>query len=248
MNDIPATIQNMLIAPWMSGLCLVAVLVVIAFLNRPLLRDIAQDPSRFWRVTARVSLLLLIASLVWVTLLDNWLQLSAEPYRLSRSWESQRVVFDPVAPEIRIASVTLLLATAVGLAALFARHAGGYVSQLGFLVMATVAWIPLFIFQQRLNLLVLDAVEASSSWSGLAGITAFWTLRTAFGLLSIAATMMIVTFLLAPVVTLILDLLRLRVPGTTTEADPFFAALKDRSDGYDDGSIRRYWRPIRRPM
>jgi hypothetical protein len=248
MNELPDSILNILVTPWMSGVSLGVVLLAIASQNRPFLRDVAQDSSRFWRVTARVSLSLLVASLIWVTLLDNWLQLSAEPYRLSRSWESQRVVFDPVATEIRIVSVALLLATAVGLAALFARHAGGYVAQMCILIVATVAWIPLFIFQQRLNLLVLDAVESSTSWGGFAGIVAFWTLRTAFGLLSIAASAFVVTFLIAPVVTLILDLLRLRIAGTTTEADPFFAALKDRSDGYDDASIKSHWRPIRRPL
>lgn len=248
MHDLPATIQGIMISPPTTGAILGAVLLVIAALNRPFLRDIAQDPSRFWRISARMTLGLLIASLVWVTLLDNWLQLSGEPYRLSRSWESQRVVFDPVATGIRIVSIALLLATAVGLAALFARHVGGYAVQLGILVVATVAWIPLFIFQQRLNLLVLDAVESSSSWGGLAGITAFWTLRTAFGILSIGATALILTFLIAPFVTLVLDLAGLRVMRATTEADPFFAALEDRSGGYNDAPLKSHWRPIRRPL
>ncbi len=248
MTELPVSIQNILVAPWMTGLSLIAVLLLIARLNRAFVRDIARDSSRFWRVTAFMTLALLGVSLIWVTLLDNWLQLSGEPYRLSRSWESQRVVFDPVATEIRTVSIALLLATAIGLAALFARHAGGYALQLGILIMATVAWIPLFIFQQRLNLLVIDAVESSSSWAGLAGITAFWVLRTAFGLLSIVATALTVTFLIAPFLTIILDLLRLRVESTTTEADTFFTALEDRSGGYDDVPVKSHWRPIRRPM
>ncbi len=247
MRDLPVTLQEMMISPPAIGVCLGVVLLLIALQNRPFLRDVAQDSSPFWRIVARSSLALLIVSLLWVTLFDNWLQLGGEPYRLSRSWEAQRVVFDPVATGVRIVSFALLVSTAIGLAALFARHVGGYALQLGILIMATVAWIPLFIFQQRLNLLVLDAVESSTSWAGLAGIAAFWTLRTAFGLLSITATALIVTFLIAPFVTLALDLLRLRVAGTTREADSFFAALEDRSDGYDDVPLKTQRRPIRRP-
>ncbi|MBA2247819.1 MAG: hypothetical protein H0W23_06795, partial [Chloroflexia bacterium] len=101
MTELPVSIQNMMVAPWMTGLSLIAVLLLIARLNRPFLRDITRDSSRFWRVTAFMTLALLGVSLIWVTLLDNWLQLSGEPYRLSRSWESQRVGFDPGATAIR---------------------------------------------------------------------------------------------------------------------------------------------------
>lgn len=247
MNDVPTYIERGLLAPQTVGAILAAVLAIAALRNRPVLRDVFEDPDRFWRVAARGTLGMLAITLTWVTLLDNWLQLSGEPYRLSRPWEYQRVVFDPVGPDIRFVSVVLLVTTAVGLAALFARHLGGYLLQVGMLIVVTVAWIPVFVFQQRLNLLVIDAAESSASWSGVAGIMAFWILRTGFGLFSIAATWLIVTFLIAPVITLILDLLRLRFPRTTSEADPFFAALEDRSDAYDNVPLKSLWRPIRRP-
>jgi len=247
MNEIPSYIELVLLAPQAIGAILAALLVMITLRNRPIVRDVFEDPDRFWRATARVTLGILAFTLTWVTLLDNWLQLSGEPYRLSRPWESQRVVFDPVANEIRIVSVALLVATAFGLAALFARHLGGYLLQVGMLIMVTVAWMPLFIFQQRLNLLVINAAESSSSWSAVAGFLAFWILRTGFGLFSVAATWLIVTFLISPFVTLALDMLRLRSQRTTDDADQFFAALEDRSDSYDDAPLKSQWRPIRRP-
>lgn len=248
MNEIPRYVEQAMLAPQATGTVLATVLVMIAMRNRPFVRDVFDDPDRFWRVVARITLGMLTVTLSWITLLDNWLQLSGEPYRLSRPWESQRVVFDPVASDIRTVSIALLLLTAVGLAALFARHIGGYLLQVGMLIVMTVAWMPAFIFQQRLNLLVIDAAESTSSWSRLAGIMAFWLLRTGFGLLAIAASWLIVTFLIAPLVTLMLDVSRLRVPQATDEADSFFAALEDRSVAYDDPPLRSLWRPIRPPV
>jgi hypothetical protein len=248
MSQLPGYVERAMLASQTIGAILAVVLVMIALRNRPFIRDVFADPDRFWRMAAKVTLGILATTLTWITLVDNWLQLSSEPYRLSRPWDYQRVVFDPVSPDIRFVSVGLLVATAIGMAALFARHIGGYLLQAGMLIVVTVAWIPLFIFQQRLNLLVIDAAESSTSWSGVAGIMAFWIPRTGFGLLSIAATWLIVTFLIAPVVTLMLDLLRLRVSRTTHEADPFFAALGNRSDAYGDVPLKSHWRPIRRPV
>ena len=247
MNNLPASIESAMLAPHTTGAILVVILVLIVMQNRPFLRDVFEDSDRFWRFAARLALAMLAATLTWVTLFDNWAQISGEPYRLSRPWASQRAVFEPVASGVRMVSVALLGSTAFALAALFARHVGGYLFQIGMLIVMTVAWIPLFIFQQRLNLLVLDAAEASSSWAGLAGFTAFWVLRTGFGMLFIAATWLIAVFLIAPVVTLMLDVLGLRIPRATSDADPFFTAIENRSDGYDDVPLKAHWRPIRRP-
>lgn len=247
MDEFQAQIEQALLTPQAIGAIFATVLAMAGLRNRTFVRDVFADPDRFWRLAARITIGLLTITLAWITLLDNWLQLAGEPYRLSRPWESQRVVFDPVAGEIRTISVALLLMTATGLAALFARHIGGYLLQIGMLIMVTVAWMPLFIFQQRLNLLVIDAAESSASWASIAGFAAFWFLRTGFGILTIATSWLIVTFLIAPLVTLVLDVARLRFPRTTDEADPFFAALEERSDTYDDVSLKSLWRPIRRP-
>lgn len=247
MLDMAKETGQMLLAPQATGLVLAAVFLAIAIRNRSSLRDMRQDTERFWRFMAGAGIGLVAITLVWIGLFDNWLQLAAEPYRLSRPWASQRVVLEPVGTDVRLVSLFLLVCSSIALGALFARHVGGYLLQVGMLIVVLVAWMPTFIFQQRLNLLVIDASEAASSWMGLGGLTAFWILRTSFGILSIATTWLIATFLLAPFVTLILDVLHLRFSRATHVADTFFAALEDRSDEQEDVPLKSLWRPIRRP-
>src|SRR5215207_11218700 len=119
-------VQTFLAGNHALGLALVIVLVAIAARNRPFVRELARDPAGFWRVLARVALVLTGAFIVWTTLFDNWRQLIGEPYRLSREWASQRVEVDPTPESLRTVSYVLLALSLVGVACLFARHVGAY--------------------------------------------------------------------------------------------------------------------------
>lgn len=247
MIEIANRAEVAMISSLAFGIALMFVVAVVAWANRPFLRDVVSDGDRLWRILARVSAALTVMSLIWVGVLDNWFQLVAEPFRLSRRWESQRVVVDAIDSEVRIVTGVLLGSLLITGAALFARHIGGYVLQAALLIVGVATWIPLFIVQQRADVMVIDGVSASDHWSAFAGIAAFWILRTTSGIAIVASTLMIGMMLIAPVVTLVLDLADLRYPRATRDADAFFAVVQRHADDHPDVPLRDRWRPIRQP-
>ncbi len=247
MIDIASHIEIALISPLAFGIMLMLFVAIVAWVNRPFIRDVAADGDRFWRILARATAALTVGSLLWVGVFDNWFQLVAEPFRLSRRWASQRVVIDPIGSEIRIVTGVLLASLLLLGAALFARHIGGYLLQVALLIIGVATWIPLFIIQQRAEVMVIDGVSASETWSAFAGITGFWLLRTALGITIVSSTLMVGMMLIAPVVTLLLDLTGLRYSRTTREADAFFAAVQTHAKDHQDVPLRDRWRPIRQP-
>jgi hypothetical protein len=68
------------------------------------------------------------------------------------------------------------------------------------------------------------------------------------GLASLLASYLFALMLIAPIVTLVLDLLRLRVPRVTAEAQPFFAALGQHASQREEVSLQARRRPIRRSV
>lgn len=247
MVPIANRVEVALMSSQMFGIAVMVAAAILAWANRSALRDAAADSDRAWRILARIGGALATVTLVWVTLFDRWPQIVAEPYRLSRRWESQRVVFDPVAPEVRLVTSVLIGALLIAGAALFARHIGGYLMQFGLLILGAAVWIPLFIIQQRADVMVIDGVSASEHWGEFAGVGAFWLLRTALGVAIVAATLLIGLMLTAPVVTLALDLADWRFPRATAEADPFFQQLQHHAREHEDVPLRDRWRPIRQP-
>src|SRR5680860_940644 len=203
MTNFVELIKSARLARESAGVVLLTMCALGVVLNRGFFRDVWNDHSRFWRLMARIGAVLALTTLAWVSLFDDWLQLVAEPYRLSMPWDYQRVVYDPVAPEIRAVGSVLLVAMLTALACLFARHVGGYLLQLGTLVLSALVWMPLFIMNQRLTAMVLIALVA----------------------------------------TLLLDLLKLREPRITHEADGFFSELGRRADQREDVSLKAIWRP-----
>ena len=163
-------------------------------------------------------------------------------------WDYQRVVYAPVDPTIRGIGVVLLVATPVAIACLFARHVGGYFLQIGTLALSAIVWMPLFIINQRLNAMVVQGAEASETLPEVLGLSAFWVLRIGLGALTIGATLMTGTMLIALVTTLLLDLLGLRKHRVTHEADGFFSELGRRADQREDIPLKMLWRPIQRPL
>lgn len=248
MHELADVIKSLLLAREAIGVVLILSCLALVYANRPTLRDAWRDPSRFWRVMARLGAALAIAALAWVATFDDWLQLVAEPYRLSMPWAYQRVVFDPIDPTVRAVSVGLIVAMLAALACLFARHIGGYGLQIVTLALSALIWMPIFIMNQRLNAMIVQGAEASETLPEVLGLSAFWVLRMMLGVLTIGATLMTGMMLLALVATVILDLMGLRQQRITHEADGFFGELGRRSSEYEDVPLKALWRPIRRPL
>ncbi len=247
MVDIANRIEIALISPLAFGVALALVVALVARANRSSLREVASDSDRLWRILARMGAALTALSLLWVSLFDNWFQLIAEPFRLTRRWESQRTVFDPVATEVRLVTGVLLGLLVIVGAALFARHVGGYLAQVAFLIVGTATWLPLFIVQQRAEVMVIDGVSASEHWAAFAGVGAFWILSTVLGIAIVCSSLMTCLMLVAPLVTLLLDLTGLRHPRTTREADPFFTVVQSHARDHEEVSLKDLWKPIRQP-
>lgn len=237
---------EMMLGNLAMGLALIAVLTVIAISRRHMVGALFEETDRFWHSVLVGCVLVAGGMIGWITFRDSWLQLVTEPYRLSQRWEYQRTLFDPVASDQRQITLMLSLIAAVLVAALFARYVGGYALQLGFLIISIFGWFALFIFRQRFDMIVNTIPKSDDvTLVDIAGFTGFWLLRTSLGIVSIAFTAMVIVFTIAPLVTVVLDLLKIRTPRITNEAKGFFAALERTAAGYDDTPLAARWKPIR---
>lgn len=248
MNNFSDHILNAILSRQAAGVVLILACAALLVANRPFIREVRFDQSRFWRVMARLAAITGAATLVWTTLFDDWLQIIAEPYRLSMKWNYQRVVLDPVDPALRAVSVALIGLTLLWLACLFARHIGGYMLQVGTLIIGALLWIPLYVMNQRMNAMVVQGAESAGTLPETLGLAAFWVVRMVLGVLTIAATLLPVMMVIALVATVLLDLFKMRIPPATTEADGFFSELGRRATQREDIPLSHFWRPIRRPL
>ena len=214
------------------GLALLIAVVLLARPNRSFLRDAAHDPERLWRGVAGVALGFSLACWGWITAVDDWRRLIDLPYRVVQRYPSAREESASTPEALRLVTVVLLVASLVPVAGLVARHVGGYGVQLALLIGTAMFWPPLYLLRRRLDF-DLDLAstfggELTSPGAAIA-YTVFlfgaWILAIATILISYLALLMVV----APPVTLFLDLVRRRRPRTTAEATPFFAALGDRA-------------------
>ena len=247
MSALAEAIHAAIVSRQSVGIILILAIALVLAANRGFVRDVADDPAPGWRALVRFAAMIGMVSLVWVTVFDDWLQLVVEPYRLSLKWEYQRVLLSPIEAEIRITSVVLIGVTLLAIAFLAARHMGGYLMQVGVLLVSTLAWIPLFIMNQRVNALVIQGAEADASVLDVLGLALFWIVRMMLGVVTIAMSAAAVTMLMSLVATVILDLLRAREPRVTREADAFFGSISSRVGDNPDTPIHSYWKPIRRP-
>jgi hypothetical protein len=248
VNNLSDNILNAILSRQAAGVVLTLFVLALLVINRPFVREVRFDQSRFWRVIARLAAVTGAATLLWTTLFDDWLQLIAEPYRLSMKWNYQRVVFDPVDPAIRTVSVALIALTLIWLACLFARHIGGYLLQVGTLIIGALLWIPLYVMNQRMNAMVVQGAESAETLPETLGLTAFWIVRMALGVMTIGATLLPAMMVIALIATILLDLFKLREPPATSEADGFFSELGRRATQREDIPLKYFWRPIRRPL
>jgi hypothetical protein len=235
---------DVLLSNFMMGTAICAVLLLCGWSQRSNLSIVFAEPERGWRRLARIWGSLMIVLIVWVTLRDNWLQLVTEPYRLSQQWDSERVVMQPVARQWREISLALVALSLIPAAALFARHIGGYILQVALLVVALCAWFPVFIFRQRLDLVVNTAPESSGSLTGAMSFVVFWVLRTLLGIASVMTTWAILVLLIAPLVTFVLDRMNWRAPRISGEASGFYAALGANAAEHADVQLSQLWKPI----
>lgn len=212
------------------GLVLAAVLFALWRRNRSFARELTDDPDHAWRLVPRLAAVCVALLIGWVSLLDNWRQLTAIPFRATRQFPSERILIDPPSDAVRAATFALLVVTLILAASLIARHIGGYVLQALLAAGTMVAWLPLFVIQQRFNINL--AMGFDGSWTSPADIAAygaFVILAWALDLGLIAVSFAFLASLTAIPVTLLLDLLRIRRPRITTEAQPFFNAIGGRA-------------------
>jgi hypothetical protein len=224
------TIDGAIASNQALGIVLVAFMAIVQLRNRSYVREITSDPDRGWRQISRFATLSVAVLIVWVSLFDNWRQLTAIPFRSTRQWESQRVQFDPPSDNIRAVTLALLAIALVLTACLFARHIGGYLLQIVLAVGAAFAWLPFFVIRQHFTLDL--AMGFGGSWTSptdVVSYVAFVALSSAFDIGLIAVSFAALVGLTAIPVTLVLDLLRLRHPRVTTEAQPFFNAIGGRT-------------------
>ena len=247
MHPISETLQSGILSRQAVGVALILTVILPLYVNRSLFRDIGQDPATGWRVAAWVASAVTALTLAWVTLFDDWLQLVVEPYRHSMRWDYQRIQFDPVSPTFRAVSVVMLTGMVLLLAMLVARHVSGYAFQIGALLVSVLAWIPMFILNQRLNALIVQGAADNASFGEVAGLAAFWIVRLGLGVAMVAVSIAAVTLVASLVLSAVLDLARAREPRTSQEADEFFASLHQRAEDTPDRAIQSYWRPIERP-
>ena len=248
MNDLLPHAEDLLINRRVFGLAMLLALALVIATSRFFLRDVLTDSSSGWRRIAQIWLIATCGFALWTSLFDDWLQLVGEPFRRSRQWASERIIANPIAPELRTVTLVLLALAVLLSAAIVARHIGGYGLQISTLIIAAILWIPLFVLRQRLDILVHDGVsDRSGNAADFAGLALFWLLRTGLSIAVTAISFAILVLLVAPLMTLVLDLFRVRTPRTTEDAEDFFTALHQQAGVYEDVPLRARWRPIQRP-
>ncbi|MER3439622.1 MAG: hypothetical protein C4346_19640 [Chloroflexota bacterium] len=223
-------VDTLIATPEALGAVMGLVILAFARANCGFLRDIAHDPEASWRVIAWLATISGSALLAWISVFDNVRQLIAWPYRSLQRFPSRRFEFDPPAHEIRVVTLILLLITLVMMAALFARHVGGYPLQVLLAFCGAALWLPLFVLRLRLNLNL--AAGFSGQWTSpvdVVAYVAFVVLAWAVEIGVIASAFVALVAAVALPITLVLDVLHRRHPRPTNEATPFFSALERRA-------------------
>lgn len=235
-------IDRVLSSNQVLGIALLLALLAAGYVNRFFLRDAWRDDDRFWRITARSSLVALIALLVWGSTRDNWRQLIGLPYRATKRFASERVEINPPSAEVRTITIVLLSIALVFVAAMIARHIGGYFLQMVLMLSALVLWAPLFVIRQRLDVNLAFGFEGSlTSPLDVIGHLLFVSLAWSFDIAIMGLTFCVLVCGVALPVTFLLDISRLRQPKVTHEAAEFFGSLSRSAQ-----AIRTPSEPIRR--
>jgi hypothetical protein len=212
------------------GLFMIAVVVAMVRANRIFVRDVVNDPDPGWRIVPKVAAVSVLAFMAWGTFVDNWRQIIDMPYRLSQQFPSKRVEFDPTPDALRAITFVLIAISLIPVAALFARHVGGYFVQAVTLIGAVIFWAPLFAIRHRLDINLALGFGGDHTSPADVFAYAFYLILdwSAVGLIVLGSYLIAVTLVAIPT-TLVLDLTRHRQPSTTDEATDFFADLGRRA-------------------
>jgi hypothetical protein len=224
------SIDELLASNETLGVVLMLVILVIGLRNRGFVREIAQDPDRFWRVIPRLALISTAIFIAWTSIFDNWRQLIGLPYRWSRQFPSQRVEYNPPSDDVRTITFVLLAVSLLFVACLVARHVGGVILQFVLFLAAITFWTPIFVVRQRFDLnLSLGFEGESTSPIDVIGYLLWVLMAWAVDILMIVLSYALLLPIVAVPVTILLQLFRLREPKTTREADSFFASFQERA-------------------
>ncbi len=112
------------------GLVLIGALLAVVLQQRRNVADLLRGREPGWRLTARLGFGSTAALALWGTLADNWRKILGEALDQGEQFVSQRLVRDPVAPEVRAVTLALLILSLLTMAPLLARYVGGYLLQI----------------------------------------------------------------------------------------------------------------------
>jgi hypothetical protein len=112
-GDFPLTITFLIVlAVWARG-------------HRSTIREFWNEPSPFWRIVERTTLILSVVLPLWIALFDNWRQLLGYSLPSSSRYESD-IFITTVTPEpLRLISLVLIALSLVCLALIYARRQHG---------------------------------------------------------------------------------------------------------------------------
>jgi hypothetical protein len=222
-------VESIIASNEMLGAVLTLALLAIWARNRSFAQELVVDPDPAWRAAPRLAVISAGAVILWISLFDNWRQLTALPWRATERYPSQLILIDPPSDAIRAVSFGLLGVLLVFVACLFARHVGGYLLQSMLAVGAFIAWLPFFILRQRFTFNLALGLDGSWTSPGdVASYLGFAVISWGLDIGLIAVSFAFLTGLASLPVTLMLDVLRLRRPRVTAEAQPFFNAIGGR--------------------
>jgi hypothetical protein len=223
-------VSRVLSSNQLLGLVLTLALALFWHRNRPLIREFTSDTDRGWPTVSKIAGAMLAVTIAWISLFDNWRELTAIPFRATRQWDYQRVAYAPTSDGVRTVTTIIGVITLIALACLVARHVGGYVLQVVIALGAFGSWIPFFVIRQRFTMdLALGFSGDSRSVADVGGYVAFVLISWGFDLGLIVVSAVAAVAVVALPVTFALDLLRLRRRKVTAEAQPFFNAIGHRS-------------------
>lgn len=223
------SVQNVVASNWMLGVVVIVLLLIAARKHRSYRRELAADQDRGWPLVRHAAVVTLFGTIVWISLVDSWRQLTSLPFRATRRWDYQRIEIDPTSPVVRGITIVLVALLALLVALIIARYVGGIVIQAIVAAAALFVWLPFFVFRQRFNIdLAMGFGGDPKSPFDLIGYVIFVLGAWAFEIGLILVLFAALAALVAIPVTLVLDLTRLRRPRVSREADDFFASISAR--------------------
>src|SRR3954454_2409111 len=90
------------------GIVLAVILTIAWYRNRSVAKEFTFDRDRGWQTLIRLTLVTVASTIAWISVFDNWRQLTAIPFQKTRQWESQKTQLNPPSHSVRIVTCILL--------------------------------------------------------------------------------------------------------------------------------------------